>query len=118
MRFAARNTPAIGVLEALVTAGANVNAASKTGIMALTAACRSNKSLASVLWLLEQGADPNLVPKDHSSPLLRAVRLKNTAMVKALFAAGADPEFVGKKGETARAIAQKKSTIEILRLLA
>ena len=115
--YAARNSPAIGVMEALVTAGAEVNAASNTGLTALSAACRRTQSLESVIWLLKRGANPNLIPKDKNSPLLRAVRLKNTPMVQALLNAGADPNYAGKKGETAIAIAEKKQATEILALL-
>ena len=117
LRFAARNSPAIEVMELLLQYGADVNAASKTGITALSAASHSNDSLPAVLWLLQNGAEPNLVPKDLNTPLLRATRLKNTAMVQALLEHGADANHQGKNGETAISIAKKKNAGDILVLL-
>jgi ankyrin repeat protein len=117
LRFAARNSPAVGVMATLVDAGADVNAASKTGITALSAACRSNESLKSVIWLLENGAAPNQVPKDGNSALLRAVRLKNTRMVRALLEHGANPNHTDKKGDSALSIATKKKATAIAALL-
>jgi ankyrin repeat protein len=85
--FAARD----GDLESvtmLIAAGANINATTGIGETALMLAAR-NDHTGIALYLLEKGADPNIVEAGHSA-LHFAVARKNQDLVKALIANKAD----------------------------
>ena len=117
LRFAARNTPALAVVAALVRGGGDVNHRSRTGITPLTAACRHLESLPTVRWLLEHGADPNLVPANGTSALQKAVNNEVPEMVELLLAHGADAGHRDKKGRTALDVARAKRASAIVSLL-
>ena len=59
-----------------------------------------------VLCLVELGADPNAVDKNGTTPLHRAVRNRCAAAVRALLAAGANPEARNGSGSTAAQLAR------------
>ena len=118
LRYAARNKPALDVVQTLVEGGADVNHASHTGITALTATCRHAQSLPTVRWLLEHGADPNRVPKNRVSALMKAAGNRVPEMVRLLLEHGADPDYVGKNGETAADVARRRRAEEVLAVLA
>jgi ankyrin repeat protein len=87
MLFAAR----VGDLESaklLAGAGANVNDADAWGVSAVTLAAHSGFTDL-VIWLLDQGADPNVVGPGFTA-LHEAIMRRDTRMVTALLAHGAD----------------------------
>ena len=88
MLFAAR----VGDLESaklLGGAGANVNDADAWGVSATTLAAHSGFTDL-VIWLLDQGADPNAAGPGFTA-LHAAIMRRDTRMVTALLAHGADP---------------------------
>ncbi len=90
LMFAAR----VGDLESaklLVAAGANVNDADAWGVSATTLAAHSGFTDL-VLFLLDQGADPNLAPNGFTA-LHEAIERRDEKMVAALLDHHADPNF-------------------------
>ena len=94
--FAARD----GDLESvkmLVAAGANINATTGIGETALMLAAHNDHTEAA-LFLLDKGADPNIVEAGHTA-LHFAVARKNMDLVKALIAHKADVNIRLTKGQ-------------------
>jgi len=58
------------------------------------------KQAATVVCLIEAGADPNTADKDGATPLHRAVRTRCAEAVRTLLAHGADPARKNKSGST------------------
>lgn len=117
LRLAARNEPALEALDALLDAGADVNAASKTGITALTAAVRFDECMPTVARLLERGADPSQAMKDGTTPLMKAASNRLPDAIRLLLDYGADPLAKTKKGETALDLAKKRRCASAIELL-
>jgi hypothetical protein len=102
------------LVRALVNAGAIVAAANRRGagplhyaVDGIPGAARWNPVAqeATVLCLVELGADPNAVDKNGTTPLHRAVRNRCAAAVRALLDAGADREATNGSGSTATQLA-------------
>ena len=82
------------VVEALLAAGADVNAKSKHGLTALYLAT-DTKNHPIVLKLLSMGADPNVMAEPHGmSPLHLSIFHEEVASSLALLKAGANPNLV------------------------
>jgi ankyrin repeat protein len=94
--FAARDGDLEGV-KMLVAAGANLNATTGIGETALMLAAR-NDHTATALYLLDKGADPNIVEAGHTA-LHFAVARKNAELVTALIAHKADVNVRLTKGQ-------------------
>ncbi len=94
--FAARDGDLEGV-KMLVAAGANINATTGIGETALMLAAR-NDHTATALYLLDKGADPNIVEAGHTA-LHFAVARKNADLVTALIAHKADVNVRLTKGQ-------------------
>ncbi|HEY1895049.1 MAG TPA: ankyrin repeat domain-containing protein [Terracidiphilus sp.] len=93
----------------LIGAGANVGARNRRGQEALHyAAIGSPGSVtwnpgaqaATIVCLIEAGADPNAVDMDGVTPLHRAVRTRCAEAARTLLAHGADPARKNKSGST------------------
>ncbi len=93
----------------LLAAGANVHARNRRGQEALHAAsCGSPGSpiwnpsaqAATIVRLIEAGADPNALDKSGVSPLHKAVRTRCAGAVRALLDLGSDPSLKNKSGST------------------
>ncbi len=117
LRLAARNEPALEALDALLDAGADVNAASKTGITALTAAVRFEECIPTIRRLLERGADPSQATKDGATPLMKAASNRLPDAIRLLLDHGADPHAKNKKGQTALDLAEKRRCAPAVELL-
>jgi ankyrin repeat protein len=117
LRLAARNEPALEALDALLDAGADVNAASKTGITALTAAVRFDECMPTVARLLERGADPSQAMKDGTTPLMKAASNRLPDAIRLLLKHGAVPLAKNKKGQTALDLAKKRRCAAAIELL-
>ena len=93
---------AFNAMQALLDAGANVNARSSNRFewTALHHAVHRRQP-AAVRLLLEQGADPNAAPHAEAlTPLLMAAGDSDPTIVKLLLAHGADPRRGGEWGDT------------------
>jgi len=104
-------------VEALVRAGAPVDAADDNGIAPLALAC-GNGDEAIVKLLLDAGARPNLARPSGETPLMTAARTGSLATVKTLLAHGADVNGKERsKGQTALMWAIAENHTEVVRLL-
>ena len=70
-----------------------------------------------LLFLLENGADPDVRTNKSRTSLMIAISNENTEYVSILLAHGADPNIAALGGETALSIAEKLENAEIIRLL-
>ena len=94
--FAARDGD-IESAKMLIAAGANINATTGIGETALMLAARNDHTDVA-LFLLDKGADPNIVEAGHTA-LHFAVARKNLDLVKALIAHKADVNIQLTKGQ-------------------
>jgi len=97
------------IVRKLITEGANVHARNRHGDEALHAAAvglpgsRAWNPLAqaaTIVCLIEAGADPNAANKSGVTPLHRAVRTRCATAVRTLLECGADPARRNKNGST------------------
>jgi uncharacterized protein len=101
LMWAAR-TGAVDAMQALIEAGASVNAraSNRHAWTALQHAIHT-RQVNAVRLLLDHGADPNAaVHSEALTPLLMAAADPDPAVVKALLAHGADPRRGGEWGDT------------------
>jgi hypothetical protein len=106
----------VGVLRALIPAGADVDARNRRGASPLHYAADSRpggarwspqEQAAAITYLISVGADPNATDGSKVRPLHRAVRTRGAAAVRALLAGGADPSLPNKNGSTALQMATR-----------
>ena len=103
--------------DALIKAGANVNAANDLGVTPLLVAC-ADAGATMVATLLKAGANPNLALPNGESPLMTAARTGQAESVKALLARGADVNArESSRGQTALMWATAERHSEVVRLL-
>ena len=89
------------IVELLVGAGANPNAANRYGVTPLSLAC-TNGNGALVERLLQAGADPNTALPGGETPLMTAARSGTLRSVKALLSRGASVDGKDdRRGQTA-----------------
>jgi len=77
----------------------------------------SRGDTASLLELLEDGADVNELDADGRTPVLLATRGNHVDTVRALVEAGADPNIADRQGTTALQHARRRGYVEIARIL-
>jgi ankyrin repeat protein len=128
-----------GIVRKLITAGADVHARNRFGDEALHAAAVGRPGsrmwdppaqAATIICLIDAGADPNTADKRGVTPLHRAVRTRCALAVRTLLEYGADPVLRNKSGSTPMLLAihntgrggagspeAKSQQQEILRLL-
>ena len=104
------------IVEALIRAGADVNAVNRDEKTALIFAA-SKGSVEAVKALIRAGADVNAVNKDEKTALMFATSKGYVEAVKALIEAGADVNAVDKYGNTALMFATIKGSIEAVKAL-
>jgi ankyrin repeat protein len=99
--------------NALIAAGADVNAAAKNGlkVAALHAAVAGGK-LEIVKAVLEAGADPNAQQQAGFRAIHEAGTKANRALAELLIAHGADPSLPNDEGKTAIDLAREKGHAE------
>ena len=106
-------------VNALIAAGADVNAAAKNGlkVAALHAAVAGGK-LEIVKAVLEAGGDPNAQQQAGFRPIHEAGTKANRALAELLLAHGADPSLPNDTGQTAIDLAYEKGHSEFANWLA
>jgi len=97
------------LVRELIHAGANVHAKNRLGQQALHSAVvgipgssfwNPSAQTATIVCLIEAGADPNALDKSGVAPIHRAVRTRCAAAVRALLDCGADPALRNKRAST------------------
>jgi beta-lactamase regulating signal transducer with metallopeptidase domain len=104
------------MVELLVDAGADVNAAAGRQGSVLTYAVQSGE-VELARFLLDHGADPNQTVDGQVAPLMTAVQTGEAEMVDLLLDAGADPDARSPLMGTALMAAVRMGESEIARLL-
>ena len=102
-------------VEALLAAGADVDAQADDGMTALMVVARGKTEIARVL--LDAGADVNGKAQHGVTPLMVAVAMGNTKIVRVLLDAGADVDAKADSGVTALILTERNGYIEIAELL-
>ena len=110
LHFAAMTNENLAVLQALLDAGANIDAKSKGDITPLHwAAARNTENPAGMQALLDAGANVNTRTSNDWTPLhYAALRKDNAAVLQFLLAAGADINARTSEGETPLDVATRK----------
>ncbi len=97
------------IAESLVARGAAVRARNRRGAEPLHYAADGSPGAPRwdpdaqrdvVVYLIDNGADPNTFDKSGVAPLHRAVRTRSSSAVRALIEHGADPRLKNKSGST------------------
>jgi len=102
--------------QALLQAGANVNAAQPDGSTPLLwAVYQVDEAL--VAALLRNEADPDAANHFGATPLSEAARLANARLVQLLLEAGAEPDSANADGQTPLMLAAYNGSVEVARLL-
>lgn len=105
------------LVELLIRAGANVNAANEYGVTALALAC-TNRSIVVVEQLLAARANPNAAQTTGVTPLMECARTGAVAGAAALLARGASVDAAhARTGQTALMWAAAGQHPEVVRLL-
>ena len=102
----------IAEVNRLIAAGADVNAADKDGITALSFAVYNEQTEVAKM-LIAAGADVNAADKDGGTALHDAALKVHAEIVAILLAAGADVKLVDKNGATALMVASGKTISEL-----
>jgi ankyrin repeat protein len=106
------------LVDRLIRAGANVNAANRYGVPPLVVAVAHGRATSVVERLLKAGADPNRALKEGETALMAAARTGNVIVVKLLLAYGAEPNPAeGWRGQTALMWAAAENQLEVVKTL-
>jgi hypothetical protein len=106
------------IARKLIAAGADVRARNRRGQEALhyaavgapgSAAWNPLAQAATIVCLIDAGADANTADMDGATPLHRAVRTRCAEAVRTLLAHGADPTRKNKSGSTAMLLAKQNT---------
>jgi ankyrin repeat protein len=102
------------IVRVLLAAGTDVHARNRRGQQALHAAAvgspgsqmwNPTAQSATIVCLIQTGADPNAIDMDGVSPLHRSVRTRSAEAVRTLLAQGADPALKNKSGSAPMVLA-------------
>jgi len=102
----------------LIASGANVHARNRRRDQPLHSAASGNPGslhwnpaaqAATIVCLVEAGADPNAVNMDGASPLHKAVRTRCSMAVRTLLKCGANPRQLNKSGSTPMMLARQNT---------
>ena len=105
------------VIELVTKNGrAIINVRGYSGATPLTTAMR-RRSTQYVLYLLENGADPNLAERNGETALLIAARLGYAEGVSAMLGAKASVDATNRQGETALIVAVQNRHVQIVKRL-
>lgn len=106
----------IDAVKTFLSKGNNINSLYGKGTTLLFTAIKKDRTYKIAKYLLENGANPNLVT-DGITPLIYAVAYQNPKIVKELIAHKADINFINKEKQSAIVFAIKSRNPEILQLL-
>ncbi len=106
------------IVRKLITAGADVHAKNRRGAEPLHSAAvgdpgssgwNPSAQAATIVCLIQAGADPNAIDKGGVTALHRAVRTRCAAAVRTLLECGADPGRKNKSGSTPMLLATRNT---------
>ncbi|MCH5291225.1 MAG: ankyrin repeat domain-containing protein [Treponema sp.] len=105
------------ICQMFLDAGMLVNARTSDGVPLLSVATR-NECMDKVRWLVECGADINVISADRGySPVMDAVWRKNYEMVKFFIDNGANLDFISSDGQPLMVLAVGNGNVRIVELL-
>lgn len=104
------------VADALIKAGANINATNNEGATAVYNAVW-NKNVEMVLHLIKAGANVNASDHDGFTPLLDASHNGHVELAEILLGAGANVNSANNDGDRPLMVAAKKGNLELVKLL-
>jgi ankyrin repeat protein len=117
LHFAAVRNPYVGVLEALLDNGADLNIRNNRGETPLHCAARSNPNPEIVKELITRHADVNVKAVNGMTPLHRAIFTTRREVIVMLLDSGADVNIADNKGQTPFSYAAEFQEINIIKLL-
>ncbi|HYM23947.1 MAG TPA: ankyrin repeat domain-containing protein [Vicinamibacterales bacterium] len=97
------------IAEELVARGARINAVNRRGAQPIHSAATGNPQsthwnpdaqVATIMYLIDAGADPNVADKNGASPLHRSARTRCAGAISTLLFRGADYQQRNKRGST------------------
>lgn len=106
------------VIKALLEAGTDVNAITKSGKTALDVAVTWEHPSVLEILLAHTGINVNLADSNGNTPLMTAAKAGKLTALKMLLAAGADAFVKNKRGQTALDLARACNRVEAAELLA
>ena len=109
--MAAALSDSVAAIEALLEAGAQVDARTEVGRTPLHAAVRHGDA-AAIGALINAGAQVDARTEDGSTPLLVAAAVGHAAAIEALLDAGADPKARDKGGSDAFDLIDESSALK------
>lgn len=101
----------------LIAAGANPNYQNAAGLTPLMMSAISPRNFDVSVFLISAGADINARNMVQDTPLIYALMGDNTPLAALLIHQGADADFKGSSGKSARDLASEKDNKDILRIL-
>ncbi|MBN1799043.1 MAG: ankyrin repeat domain-containing protein [Spirochaetales bacterium] len=82
------------IVQQLIDAGADINSQEESEGFTACSMAVFLEDIGMLQFLLELGANPNIMNKQHKTPLFIAAESGQTEIVKILIQAGADPHFI------------------------
>lgn len=102
------------IVQLVFDAGLDVNSFTEDGVPVLCAATRAD-NVGYVKWLMEKGANVNIISKDRGySPVMDAVWKKNLEMVKLFINEGADLNVMSSDGQPILVLAVGNGSAKIV----
>ena len=111
-------SPHLSIAETIVKNGFDINSIRKDQGRTVLHGSANRGTTVAVRWLLENGADPNILDEKKRSPLhSAAIRNTYVAVVKMLLDHGAKTEAVDSDGKTALELAKEKNRQKVIGVL-
>lgn len=112
-----RDPDVLSRAQTLLRQGADLNARTPDGDIALILVAWATNNLDFISWLVENGADVDMGNNNGDTPLMDAARLGKTGVLQYLLSQGANPALANNGGATALDIAKARGRGDIVAIL-